>query len=124
MTSRPLLPGEVFIMRTLLDRAYEPRWKEVDVEALRVSWSSWATQSRSSALWMPRLRFRTRLFQLQWRDGSAAHNRGQSPFEISAATAAKELPQLPNSAVNNPTRPQVWTDEELVWSHRWIYRLS
>lgn len=24
-------------MRTLLDRAYEPRWKEVDVEALRVT---------------------------------------------------------------------------------------
>ena len=24
-------------MRTLLDHAYEPRWKEVDVEALRVS---------------------------------------------------------------------------------------
>lgn len=37
MTSRPLLPGEILIMRTLLDRAYEPKWKAVDVEALRVS---------------------------------------------------------------------------------------
>lgn len=37
MTSRALLPGEILIMRTLLDRAYEPKWKAVDVEALRVS---------------------------------------------------------------------------------------
>lgn len=37
MTGRPLLPGEVLIMRTLLDRAFEPRRKEVDVGALRVS---------------------------------------------------------------------------------------
>lgn len=37
MTGRPLHPGEVIIMRTLLDRAFEPRWKGVDVEALRVS---------------------------------------------------------------------------------------
>jgi hypothetical protein len=37
MTVRPLLPGEALIMRTLLDRAFEPRWKEVDVDSLRVS---------------------------------------------------------------------------------------
>ena len=37
MTSRPLLRGEILIMRTLLDRAYEPKWKAVDVEALRVT---------------------------------------------------------------------------------------
>lgn len=37
MIYRPLLPGEVLIVRTLLDRAYEPRWKAVDVESLRVS---------------------------------------------------------------------------------------
>ncbi|ABK02388.1 conserved hypothetical protein [Arthrobacter sp. FB24] len=37
MTSRPLLPGEILIMRTLLDHAYEPRWKAINVESLRVS---------------------------------------------------------------------------------------
>lgn len=37
MTSRPLLPGEILIMRTLLYRAYEPKWKAIDVEALRVT---------------------------------------------------------------------------------------
>lgn len=37
MTFRPLLPGEILIMRTLLDRAYEPKWRAVDVESLRVS---------------------------------------------------------------------------------------
>ncbi|WP_052690607.1 DUF6984 family protein [Pseudarthrobacter chlorophenolicus] len=35
MTSRRLLPGEILIMRTLLDRAYESRWKAIDVESLR-----------------------------------------------------------------------------------------
>jgi hypothetical protein len=37
MILRPLLPGEVLIMRTLLDQAYEPKWKAVDVESLRVT---------------------------------------------------------------------------------------
>ena len=37
MTSRRLLPGEILIMRTLLDRAYESRWKAIDVESLRAS---------------------------------------------------------------------------------------
>ena len=37
MIYRPLHPGEVLIMRTLLDRAYEPKWKAVDVESLRVT---------------------------------------------------------------------------------------
>jgi hypothetical protein len=37
MTNRALLPGEILIMRTLLDRAYEPRWKAIDIESLRVS---------------------------------------------------------------------------------------
>ena len=37
MSPRSLLPSEVLIMRTLLDHAYEPKWKAVDVSSLRVS---------------------------------------------------------------------------------------
>ena len=37
MAFRSLLPGEILIMRTLLDRANESKWRAVDVETLRVS---------------------------------------------------------------------------------------
>lgn len=37
MKSRQLRRGEVLILRTLLDRSNEPRWKDVDVESLRAS---------------------------------------------------------------------------------------
>ncbi|MEV7607834.1 hypothetical protein AB0N65_20585 [Paenarthrobacter sp. NPDC089322] len=37
MAFRSLLPGEVLIMRTLLDRVGEPKWRALDVDALRVN---------------------------------------------------------------------------------------
>lgn len=37
MASRALLPGEILILRTLLNLAFEPKWRAVDVDALRVS---------------------------------------------------------------------------------------
>ena len=37
MASRSLVPGEILIMRTLLDRVNEPQWRAVNLETLRVS---------------------------------------------------------------------------------------
>ncbi|MCM0616212.1 MULTISPECIES: hypothetical protein [unclassified Paenarthrobacter] len=37
MAFRSLLPGEVLIMKTLLDRVDEPKWSALDLDALRVS---------------------------------------------------------------------------------------
>ena len=37
MAFRSLLPGEVLIMRTLLDRADAPEWRALDLDDLRVS---------------------------------------------------------------------------------------
>ncbi|MCY1675767.1 hypothetical protein OVA06_13795 [Pseudarthrobacter sp. SL88] len=37
MSPRSLLPGEVLIMRSLLDHAYEPKWKAVDFASFRVT---------------------------------------------------------------------------------------
>ena len=37
MAFRSLLPGELLIMRTLLDRANAPEWRDLDLERLRVS---------------------------------------------------------------------------------------
>ncbi|QQQ61882.1 DUF6984 family protein [Paenarthrobacter ureafaciens] len=37
MAFRSLLPGELLIMRTLLDRANPPEWRDLDLERLRVS---------------------------------------------------------------------------------------
>lgn len=37
MASRSLVPGEILIMRTLLERVNEPLWRAVNLEALRVN---------------------------------------------------------------------------------------
>ncbi len=37
MAFRSLLPSEVLIMKTLLDRVDEPKWSALDLDALRVS---------------------------------------------------------------------------------------